>query len=318
MKNRTFKRVYLLYGDEDFLKRSFRNRLKNAVAGDDEMNLLQLSGKAPDLNRLKEFSDTMPFFAEKRLILLEDTGLFRNASEGYTEWIENLPDTACVIFTESETDKRNRLFKKVSEIGYAAELSHPDEKALRTWVLQYLKSLNMNIRADAYDLFLDCVTEDMDDIRNQLDKVAGYCQESGIIEKKDVEAVCTLTLKSRIFDLTTQASLRNKREAMRLYYDLIALKEPPMRILYLLSRELDRLYLVKKLLQEGKGKSEITAILKVKPFIGDKIIRQTNMYTEKQLEVLLDLSLTSEEQVKTGSLDERMAAEFLILKMTER
>ena len=38
IKKREFKRVYLLYGEENFLKRSYKNRLKEAVLGDDTMN----------------------------------------------------------------------------------------------------------------------------------------------------------------------------------------------------------------------------------------------------------------------------------------
>ena len=76
----------------------------------------------------------MPFFAEKRLAILRDTGLFKTASEGYAEWLSSLPETAVVLFSESEIDKRNKLYKKLSDIGYAAELSMPDEKAKARFV----------------------------------------------------------------------------------------------------------------------------------------------------------------------------------------
>ena len=38
IKEKNFKKAYLLYGEEAFLKRSYKNRLKEAVAGDDTMN----------------------------------------------------------------------------------------------------------------------------------------------------------------------------------------------------------------------------------------------------------------------------------------
>ena len=38
IKNGSFRPVYLLYGDETFLVRSYKNRLKEAIAGDDTMN----------------------------------------------------------------------------------------------------------------------------------------------------------------------------------------------------------------------------------------------------------------------------------------
>ena len=46
IKKGEFKSVYLLYGEEDYLKRMYRDRLKKAVLGDgDEMNYSYFEGK---------------------------------------------------------------------------------------------------------------------------------------------------------------------------------------------------------------------------------------------------------------------------------
>ena len=71
IKNHSFKPVYLLYGDEAFLKNSYKNQLKNAISGDDTMNYNYFEGKGLDLNELISLADTMAFFSEKRLIMGE-------------------------------------------------------------------------------------------------------------------------------------------------------------------------------------------------------------------------------------------------------
>ena len=38
IKEENFRPVYLLYGEEDFLRRAYKNRLKEAIVGDDTMN----------------------------------------------------------------------------------------------------------------------------------------------------------------------------------------------------------------------------------------------------------------------------------------
>ncbi len=317
IKNRSFKKVYLLYGNEDYLKRSLKNQLKTAVAGEDEMNVMSVNGKDPDLSRLKNFTDTLPFFAEKRLIMMTDTGLFKSSSDGFVEWIETLPETACVIFTEEEADKRNRLFKKVSEMGHAAELNHPEEKELERWILGFIKNRGMNIRTDAYRLFLDCISEDMDDVQNELEKLCAYAADTGIITREDVSSICRVKTESRVFDMISAAAFKHKDEAFDLYYDLLALREKPLRILYLLGRELMRLLLIKHLLKEQKTRREIADALKVKPFICDKMMSQANMFSEKKLKELTDLALSLEKDVKTGDLDEQLSIELLLLKITE-
>ena len=44
-----------------------------------------------------------------------------------------MPDTTCLVFAESEVDKRNRLYKRVKELGYAAELNKQDTAQLMQW-----------------------------------------------------------------------------------------------------------------------------------------------------------------------------------------
>ena len=41
--------------------------------------------------------------------------------------------------------------------------------------------------------------------------------------------------KEKIFDMIEAVATRRRRKALDYYYDLLALKEPPMRILYLLK-----------------------------------------------------------------------------------
>ena len=36
IKDKTFKRVYLLFGDEPFLVNSYKKRLREAIAGDEK------------------------------------------------------------------------------------------------------------------------------------------------------------------------------------------------------------------------------------------------------------------------------------------
>jgi len=309
-----FKKVYLLYGNESYLIRSFKQKLYGAARGSDEINCMTVSGKeALELPKLREFTDTLPFFADRRVLLLEDTGLFKSASEDYDTWLETLPDTAVVIFSESEVDKRNRLYKLIQKVGYAAELSHPDEKQIRSWLLSIVKGFGLNITVDACNLLTEIVSEDMEYGKNELEKVCSYCLDKGAIEKSDVEAVCSVQLKNRIFDMVSMTSAGDRKGAMRLYYDLLTLREPPLRILYLLAREIDRLYVVKSLIAEKHSRDEIAEILGLKPFIAGKMTVSAGRYTLEALRRSVEYALDLERSVKTGDLTDSLSVEMLIL-----
>ena len=59
------------------------------------MNFNYFEGKNIDLDQLMNLADTMPFFAEKRLIMVEDSGLFKSGgAEKLTEYLPQMPDTA--------------------------------------------------------------------------------------------------------------------------------------------------------------------------------------------------------------------------------
>ena len=76
IKKGVFKTVYMLLGGEDILKRSYKNRLRDAIVGEDTMNLGVFVGKDVSVEAVISMAETMPFFAERRLIIVGDSGLF--------------------------------------------------------------------------------------------------------------------------------------------------------------------------------------------------------------------------------------------------
>ena len=77
IKSGNFKRFYLLFGEEEFLKQSYKKRLRQAVAGNDTMNYNYFEGKGLDVRELISLANTMPFFSDRRLIMVEDSGFFK-------------------------------------------------------------------------------------------------------------------------------------------------------------------------------------------------------------------------------------------------
>ena len=45
IKNNTYEKIYLLYGTEEYLKKQYKDKLKNAICGDDTMNFSYFEGK---------------------------------------------------------------------------------------------------------------------------------------------------------------------------------------------------------------------------------------------------------------------------------
>ena len=314
IKGHTFKRVYLLYGEEAFLKNSYKNRLKEAIIGDDTMNFSYFEGKNLDLDELIRLADTMPFFTERRLILVEGSGFFKSASEKMLAYLPTMPDTTCLLFVESEVDKRSKLFKKVKELGYAAEMARQDAAQLAKWAGNILAKEGRKITSRTMELFLSMTGDDMENIRMELEKLISYTMGRDVITDADVEEVCTVRVTSKIFDMVAAIVNRQTRKAMDLYEDLLTLKEPPMRILFLIARQFNQLMQVKELMGRGMDRGAIASKLKMQPFVVGKIMPQARQFTKEQILSYVNLCVDVEEAVKSGRLQDRLAVELLITK----
>lgn len=314
IKDHAFKSVYLLYGEEAYLKNSYKNRLKEAIVGEDTMNVSCFEGKNLDLEELIRMADTMPFFTERRLILIENSGFFKSASEKMLAYLPTMPDTTCLLFVESEVDKRSRLFKKVKELGYATEMARQDAAQLAKWAGSILAKEGRKITSRTMGLFLSMTGDDMENIRMELEKLISYTMGRDVITDADVEAVCTVRVTSKIFDMVSAIVNRQTRKAMDLYEDLLTLKEPPMRILFLIARQFNQLMQVKELMGGGMDRGAIASRLKMQPFVVGKIMPQAKQFTKEQILSYVNLCVDVEEAVKSGRLQDRLAVELLITK----
>ena len=99
IKSGNFKQVYLLYGEEAYLKQQYKKNLVKALNPDgDTMNFNHYEGKGIDVKQLIDLCETMPFFAERRVVLLEDTGFFKNKCEELADYMKELPDYLYLVF----------------------------------------------------------------------------------------------------------------------------------------------------------------------------------------------------------------------------
>lgn len=312
IKDRHFRPAYLLYGEESFLKNSYKNRLKEAITGGDTMNFASFAGKNPDIDEVIRLADTMPFFAERRLILLEDSGLFKSGGEALVKYLPQMPDTACLLFVESEVDKRNRLYKKIKEIGYVAEMNHQNAAQLARWAGGLLAKEGKKITVKDVEFFLGLVGDDMENIRMELEKLISYTGSREVVTQEDIRTICSEHITGKIFEMIAAIANGQTRRAMDLYEDLLSLKEPPMRILFLIARQFNQILQVKELAAQNMDRGTIASRLKIQPFIVGRALPQAKRFTREEILSYVEWCVDMEEAVKSGRLEDRLAVELLI------
>ena len=315
IKTGNFKPVYLLYGEEAYLKKQYRDRITKAIFPDgDTVNYAYYEGKGINPGELIDLAETMPFFAKRRLIVVENSGFFKNATLDLADYIKTMPDTACFLFVENEADKRGKMYKAVKSKGRVVEMARQDEKTLLYWVAGNVKKEGYKIKEQTARYLLSTTGTDMENLEKELEKLFCYCMGKEEIEISDIEAICTTQITNKIFDMVEAVAMKNQKKALDYYYDLLALKEPPMRILYLITRQFNLLMQVKELSEEGYSAKTISERLKMAGFIVRNCLRQAEYFSLKTLKEALQDCVRMEEAVKTGRMNDVMSVELLLVK----
>lgn len=317
IKNNEFKPVYLIYGTEDYLKKQYKQKLKTAVLGSsDEMNYSYFEGKGIDVSKVIESAQTLPFFHDKRVIIVENSGFFKSAND-LADHIKDFPESSVVVFVENEVDKRNRLYKAVKEIGVISEMNGMDERSLKVWVLGRIKKDGKKVTEATLDYFLSKTGGDMEVINTEIEKLLCYSMKEDVITNEAIDAVCSTQISNQIFLMIDAIATKKQHVALELYYDLLALKEKPMSILFLITRHFNILLQVKELFALRHDNATIAKRVGVPPFAVNKYVAQSKNFKKATLLEALKTSVDIEEQVKTGRLHEKIGVEMLIVKYSK-
>ena len=318
IKEKSFHKVYLLTGDEPYLVLQAKHMLKNAMIKEgDTMNYAAFTDGKIDLNTLQELAFTYPFFSEKRLLLLDGTGILKTGKDEFVSIMENMPETTCIIICEPEVDKRSKVYKWIKKNGYVGEFlkKKQTEKVLLRWIAALLGKEKKQIRENNARYFLQKTGDDMFQIKNEIDKLIAYVGDREEITQADIDAVASGEVQDKIFDLVDAIARKNKAAALSYYNDLILLKEPPMHILFLIVRQYRILHIIANMRGLRKPDDAIAKTAGIPRFAIRKNEQQLRGYGEKMLEKCIEECIQIEEEIKTGRINDQIGVESLICRL---
>ncbi len=325
IKNGTFKRVYLLFGEEDYLKRLYLDKLKSAlVTPGDTMNYTYLSGDGFDANELIDISETLPMFADHRLIVVDRCGLFARASkdnqdsekksgnDGLSAYLAKVPESTVIVFVEDNVDKRNKMYNAVKKNGYPCEMAYLKANDLAIWIASELKKNGKVIKASTANYLVEYSGTDMVTLSLELEKLVFYTGQREEITVSDIEAICTRHITAVIFNLTDAIAEGNRKKALDIYNDLKAQREPLQMIFYMLLRHYMQLYCVKQMRSEGKSPADIASAIGVQDFVVRRLTGQGERYSLSSIRKKLDYGVSLEYDSKSGRISDDKIVELFI------
>ncbi|MBQ5953708.1 MAG: DNA polymerase III subunit delta [Lachnospiraceae bacterium] len=306
-----FEPVYLIYGPEAYSRKQLKAALRQAVCGDETMNYTYREGRDVVTSEIREIAETLPFFAEKRLIVLENSGLLKKGGEEMAAYIPEIPETTIIVFVEEEIDKRSKLYKAIEKCGYVSECARRTEAELEKFALTFFARRGQRITGEAMALFLERGGEDMEHLLTEMEKLSAYAHGRDIFPE-DVKAITSVTAQNRVFEMLDAMLRKKPKIALELYADLKALREPPMRILYLMTQQVNRLLQIKEMDRAGARSDAMAQATGLRPFAVRKYLQQAQLFTEAELRGKLERLSELDFAVKSGTLSDSMAVELVL------
>lgn len=324
LRENTFAPLYLLYGEETYLKEQYLNALKKQVVDPAfaDFNLQEFEGKALTYEQLSEAIDSFPAMAEKKLIIVTDFDLFKPPaafSDKLPELLGDLPDYVCLVFyynlLTNKPDSRTKLYKQLMKFACFAEFSHLTDDDLIKWITRQAKTLGCSITPDtARNLIFQC-GNDMTNLVGEIEKAAAHTITNKI-EKKDILAVCSPVLDAVIFDLTDAITDGKFDQAIKTVENLLAQKNNEIMIFTTILRHIQRVYAAKLCAETHAGTQQLMEMVGSKSaFYVQKLQKAAQKMPLTWLRRTASQCARADSALKSSAVNQQRLIELSLLQM---
>lgn len=320
IKNKTFSNIYVIFGEEEYLKNIYEKKLISNIIDENfkMMNFDIFEGKNVNISNIIDACDTIPFMSDYRIVILKNTGLIYDGKKDDTIKLENylhtLPKTTILIFIEEKIDKKLKIFKTISNMGTFHKIDILSENELVNWILNIFKDNNKNISAKEAIYIIRNIGFNMEILLNEINKLISFKGSSTKITINDIDNICTKSIESKIFDLINFMSNKDMDNAIKIYKNLIINKTSPFVILNMISRQFRIILQTKYLYNKNYSINNIVSELELRDFIVKEAIKQSKNFSIKILLQAINECLEIDNNIKTGKIIDEIAIELLIIK----
>lgn len=320
IKNKTFSNIYVIFGEEEYLKNIYEKKLISNIVDENfkMMNFDIFEGKNVNISKIIDACDTMPFMSDYRVVILKNTGLIYDAKKDDTNKLENylhiLPKTTILIFIEEKIYKKLKIFKTISNIGTFHKIDILSENELVNWILSIFKDNNKNISTKEALYIIRNIGFNMEILLNEINKLISFKSSGTKITINDIDNICTKSIESKIFDLINFMSNKDMDNAIKIYKNLIINKTSPFVILNMISRQFRIILQTKYLYNKNYSINNIASELELRDFIVKEAIKQSKNFSIKILLQAINECLEIDNNIKTGKIIDEIAIELLIIK----
>ncbi len=319
--------IYIIYGNDGFLKKQAVDRIiKSSVGEDDGLNLLKFDSNA-DLQELYDELNGFPVMADKKCVILTDfdiDGVGKDEFERLLSLASDKYETSVfvvyfnsVVPEQKKGDRLRRLCDTAEKSGgVSAEINHRTREELARQLSAAAKKQNSVISvANALYLVDTCSTE-ISVLLNELCKLSAAA-DGKEITRDMIDRIAVKSVEASVYDLSAKIIRGDSASAMSLLDNLFFMRLPSELIIFNISSAFVDMFRVAAAREKGMRPEEIAADFKMKgrEFVLRRAAENLRNYDYKKLERSFDALLDADRKIKGYSSDERQILEQLIVRL---
>lgn len=327
LKNDPLSRVYILCGQEEYLKTLYAGRIvKKALAGGSEdFNFHPFDGKSLKCDALADAVEAMPMLGGKSCVQVRDMDFDKLPGAEYQKLKEILtdpPEYSVLLFVcsgEFSLKKSSRfraLQKQMDAFSQIVELQKRGEGELYRFAVDRASQYDASISRDTFRTLHQLCAGDMLNLKNEMDKLAAFCRGREITEA-DLSLCCCPVIETSAFELSRAVIRGDYDGAMETLQELLYLREEPVAIVGALAAGFIDIYRAKLASRQGKGQNEILAAFdyKGREFRVRNAMREVSRCSTAFLRGALELLTETDLQLKSSGISDQVLLEKLLTQL---
>lgn len=320
--------IFIFHGPEDYVKDRALEALKARIVpeGMEDLNYHYLEGERANAADIRRAAETLPFLAERRLVVVRDYPMICQSSRGSgldtrqeTAELELLvrrfPETTCLVFLQrAAADREKAAWKLLSGKAVTAEFARLTEDELTAQLGKIAKRAGCSVSRDAARFLLQYCGDDLEALSHEMEKACAHAGAGGSVTRGDIETVCVQSQESRIFQVIDSLYAGQGGEAMPRLRAMTEDGDDTMALLSLIERQA-RLMAAAKAAGRGADARALSGQLGVKPFVMESAARQASRWTGADLAEVISMCADADRSIKQGLANEQAAVEQVAMKL---
>ncbi|MFL5242445.1 MAG: DNA polymerase III subunit delta [Gemmataceae bacterium] len=311
--------LYVLHGDEDFLKRQVLAFFRKNLLGEDgdSFALSTYSGDKAVYASVIEDLETLPFLSPYRLVVIGQADPFVTKYRATLESYLAKPAAKGVLVLDVKTWISTTRLAKMLDANATIVCNALQTKQLPDWCIARASAeYGKTLAPQAAGLLVDLVGAEMGQLDQELAKLACFVGEVDRIEAKAVDELVGNSREESTFKIFDAIGGGRKAEALSILARLFERGEDPIRILGAFSFQLRRLAQAAALSAQGLPLSSALAQVGIRPFALRGSEQQLRHFGRGRAEQLYDWLVETDLGLKGSSpLPPRTILERLIVRL---